>query len=317
MENNKELFQLSDYSCTEKFSVWNHINTFFHKLHYHDCVEVFIYHGENGTHYINGKEYAMKNNNMYLLSLNDYHSIYNLPEKNNIFNLMISTKMIDKSVMNKINAIQDVKIAELNEFASKQVDCLLATLECMQQNEIKYCEKFYKNIIDNILYIFFRFRISPETNRSTHEDDENIQGVENSLIRALSYITTHFKENINLNDIAKASGYSATYLSSLFHKKTGYTFKEYINHSRISLAKRLLSNTNNNISFICYECGFNSMTSFLRNFIEIEKCTPSEFRNKDKRHAHCGTNKTADPADEKKTGNRCPSAPITIIKIES
>ena len=82
MENNKELFQLSDYSCTEKFSVWNHVNTFFHKLHYHDCVEVFIYHGENGTHYINGKEYAMKNNNMYLLSLNDYHSIYNLPEKN-------------------------------------------------------------------------------------------------------------------------------------------------------------------------------------------------------------------------------------------
>lgn len=280
MEKNKELFQLSDYSITEKFSVWNHVNTFFHKLHYHDCIEVFIYHGESGTHYINGKEYAMKNNNMYLLSLNDYHSMYNLPETNNIFNLMISTKMIDKIAMNKINSIHGAKIAELNETASKQVDCLLTTLECIKQNEIEYSEKFYKNIIDNILYIFFRFRIDPANNQSPHQSDKNIQGAGNSLINVLSYITTHFKENINLDDIAKASGYSACYLSSLFHKKTGYTFKEYITHSRISLAKRMLLNTDETISFICYECGFNSMTSFLRNFVEIEKMTPSDFRKK-------------------------------------
>lgn len=280
MEKNKELFQLSDYSITEKFSVWNHVNTFFHKLHYHDCIEVFIYHGESGTHYINGKEYAMKNNNMYLLSLNDYHSMYNLPETNNIFNLMISTKMIDKIAMNKINSMHGAKIAELNETASKQVDCLLTTLECIKQNEIEYSEKFYKNIIDNILYIFFRFRIDPANNQSPHQSDKNIQGAGNSLINVLSYITTHFKENINLDDIAKASGYSACYLSSLFHKKTGYTFKEYITHSRISLAKRMLLNTDETISFICYECGFNSMTSFLRNFVEIEKMTPSDFRKK-------------------------------------
>lgn len=302
MENKKELFQLSDYSYTEKFSVWNHVNTFFHKLHYHDCVEVFIYHGENGTHYINGKEYAMKNNNMYLLSPDDYHSMYNLPETNNIFNLMISLKMIDKLAMNKINSAQGAKIAELNDAASRQVDCLLTTLECIKQNEIEYAEKFSKNIIDNILYIFFRFRIDPEKDRNMYQGDKNMQGAGNSLINVLSYVTTHFKENINLNDIAKASGYSACYLSSLFHKKTGYTFKEYITHSRVSLAKRMLLNTDETISFICYECGFNSMTSFLRNFIELEKCTPSEFRNKEKRHAHCGTNKTVDSADGKTNG---------------
>lgn len=280
MEKNQEVFQLSDYSFLEKFSVWNHVNTFFHKLHYHDCIEIFIYHGESGTHYINGKEYAMKNNNMYLLSLNDCHSMYNLPETNNIFNLMISTKMIDKIVMNKINSIRGAKIAELNEIAARQVDCLLTTLECMKHNEIEYSEKFYKNIIDNILYIFFRFRIDPAKNQKSHQNDKSVPEAENSLINVLSYITTHFKENIKLNDIAKASGYSTCYLSSMFHKKTGYTFKEYITNSRISLAKRMLLNTTETISFICYECGFNSMTSFLRNFIEIEKITPSEFRKK-------------------------------------
>ena len=61
--------------------------------------------------------------------------------------------------------------------------------------------------------------------------------------------------------------------------RTGKTFIEYINDTRISYATRWLIETDLSIGEIGYKCGFNNIANFNRVFKKLKNCTPSQFRD--------------------------------------
>ena len=67
-------------------------------------------------------------------------------------------------------------------------------------------------------------------------------------------------------------------ISRFFRKATGNSFTDFVNRVRISRACQLLMDTEQPISHICYEVGFNSAANFNRRFLEIKGMTPSDFR---------------------------------------
>ena len=84
--------------------------------------------------------------------------------------------------------------------------------------------------------------------------------------KVIVYTSTHFDENITLNDVAKALNVSYVYLSRLFTKKTNIKFNEFLNSYRLQKAARLLTDPSIAISDVCYSCGFGSIRSFNRVF---------------------------------------------------
>ena len=98
--------------------------------------------------------------------------------------------------------------------------------------------------------------------------------------KILLYISEHYTEKIRMQDVAVEIGYNYHYLSTLLQKNLNTTFRSVLNEYRISHAKYLLSTSDNSISHISYECGYESLCSFNRNFRELEGITPSEFRKK-------------------------------------
>jgi len=64
----------------------------------------------------------------------------------------------------------------------------------------------------------------------------------NSAQQILMYCSEHFREDINLKKVAAELYLSESYISKIFAKKLGYSFREYINTLRISEAKRMLKN---------------------------------------------------------------------------
>ena len=60
-------------------------------------------------------------------------------------------------------------------------------------------------------------------------------------------------------------------------KRTGKTFIEYVNDTRIGYASRWLIEKELSISEIAYLCGFN-IANFNRVFKKAKNCTPSEYR---------------------------------------
>lgn len=70
-----------------------------------------------------------------------------------------------------------------------------------------------------------------------------------------------------------------TYLSNYLNQKLNTTFYDYVNGWRIRHSEQLLQTTDLSLDGVAELSGFNSLSSFRRNFIKIHHCTPTEYRN--------------------------------------
>lgn len=94
------------------------------------------------------------------------------------------------------------------------------------------------------------------------------------------FVIKNFKEKITLESIAESVHMTPTSFCKLFKNKTGKTLTSFVNEIRISYACKLLMNDGMDISEICYESGFNNLTSFNKNFKYFTKENPTTYRHK-------------------------------------
>ncbi len=102
----------------------------------------------------------------------------------------------------------------------------------------------------------------------------------NLSVRAVTYVTEHFKENISLDTAADALGISRFDVSRLFSASIKITFVKYVNFLRIAYAKELLETTNVSVLNIALECGYETLRTFNRVFKKYVGITPLKYRMK-------------------------------------
>ena len=61
---------------------------------------------------------------------------------------------------------------------------------------------------------------------------------------------------------------------------TGTTPVKYLLTYRIERAARKLLSTDESITQIAYDCGFNDLSYFIKTFKDIKKITPKNYRKK-------------------------------------
>ena len=95
----------------------------------------------------------------------------------------------------------------------------------------------------------------------------------------LAYIVKNFKNNgLSLKGMADDLGVSAPYLSSIFSKKIGINYTDFLNSYRIRHAQQQIKNTTMHIIDIAYESGFKDVRTFNRVFKKITGLTPSAYK---------------------------------------
>src|ERR1044071_2179241 len=85
-------------------------------------------------------------------------------------------------------------------------------------------------------------------------------------------------EPISLHDMSRVAYLSEFHFNRVFHQITGLPPAKFISAMRLDEAKRLLLNTNLSITDICFEVGYNSLSTFARRFNERVGLGPREFR---------------------------------------
>ena len=85
-------------------------------------------------------------------------------------------------------------------------------------------------------------------------------------------------EEITLERLANTAMLNKNYLCSCFKETMGLPITQYLEHLRIQRACLLLASTEQSVTEIAYQCGFNSLSYFNRIFRKIQKTTPSSFR---------------------------------------
>ena len=99
-----------------------------------------------------------------------------------------------------------------------------------------------------------------------------------AITHAIRYLSNHYSEAVTLASAAKSAGVHPSYLSALFRKVTGLTFKDYLNQIRVEHALELLKNTDYPIMEIAISCGFNDQSYFTKVFKKQTGMTPRQFR---------------------------------------
>lgn len=106
----------------------------------------------------------------------------------------------------------------------------------------------------------------------------NKQGNTDRLGKVTEYVMQNFDKEISLPEIAGIANMAVTTFCNFFKEQYRTTFVDYLNSVRIGHACKLLSEGDQNIVEVAYECGFNNLANFNRQFKKYKKMTPTQYR---------------------------------------
>ncbi|MDD2791635.1 MAG: AraC family transcriptional regulator [Sediminibacterium sp.] len=96
--------------------------------------------------------------------------------------------------------------------------------------------------------------------------------------KVMEYMNKNFDKPIRLSDAAKIANMTEVSFSRFFKFHTGVSFMDNLLDIRLGHASRLLIDTNQPVSEVAYNCGFNNISNFNRIFKKKKECTPKRFR---------------------------------------
>lgn len=246
---------------------------YFREKHWHRSVEIFaVCRGDLGF-FIDDKQWHLSADQFMIVNSNEVHSI-DSPMPNETIVLQIPLKMFEEY----FTVEQFIWFAhEPGKKDERFMELLKELYRVYTERQIGYNLKV-KSIFYNIMYLLIK------EYRLTQIDQDSVR--KNRNLSRLSTITSYMKENyageMTLEAVARIFGYSPAYLSRMFQKYAGITFKSYLQSIRLRYALKDLESGKYSITETALRNGFSGSKGLARAFQKTYGMLPSEYREKTK-----------------------------------
>ena len=119
-----------------------------------------------------------------------------------------------------------------------------------------------------------------EEQQSEYLPKDKKERIENAILK----MEEEFRKgnNVDIPFLAEQCNMSQTYFRRLFHSLYGVSPKQYILSARMRWAKTMLKSTDDSITEIAENCGFDNVYYFSRAFRNHQGVSPSQYRNSHK-----------------------------------
>ena len=98
------------------------------------------------------------------------------------------------------------------------------------------------------------------------------------IAEVIDHIVQNYAQQFNVEAAANMAGMSPSAFSRNFQAVTGKRFVEFVSRVRIGQACSRLYATDDAVSVICYEVGFQNLANFNRQFLKMKNMTPTAYR---------------------------------------
>ena len=247
--------------------------------HYHNTFEIIYIVGGKACFNINNEDYnVFAGNLIFINNFENHHVEVSLFPYKRYFILIDPTwfqSTINDPILVSIFKNRPSHFKHSVTLDKETRDCigkLFQSLLIEYTNKSDYWELALKSYIQKLLVLLYRNCKDAFPITSYNSSIELIYKIQ-------KYIEEHCTEEISLKDVAQLFYIDMYYLSHLFKLNTGFTFKEYLILQRISKAKEFLFYTNDNITTVCMNSGFNNVNHFIRIFKKYTQTTPLKYRN--------------------------------------
>ena len=102
------------------------------------------------------------------------------------------------------------------------------------------------------------------------------------IFPAVDYIKKNYAAPIRAADLARSCGMSESYFRRVFEKYMNMKPMDYVNFVRIQRACALLRKTDLTIALVSDKAGYESVSTFIRNFKRVIGCTPNKWKSDEK-----------------------------------
>ncbi len=104
------------------------------------------------------------------------------------------------------------------------------------------------------------------------------QALSKPVSDCLSYVYSHIKDRLTIEDIAENTGKSVSYISRLFKSEMNVSLSEFIRSAKIDKAKNMLRYSQVSVVEISSYLSFSSQSHFIKIFREETGMTPGKYR---------------------------------------
>lgn len=185
---------------------------------------------------------------------------------------LLSKSLLEKEEFYKVNKLAENSLRGV-EFYGK-------TRDKVKQMLLEIAEESGFRRIIKLLEIIDLLSNSEDCNLLSSPGYANVfKGDDVEKMRMVyDYVMTNFKSKISLEEISEMLSMTTTSFCRYFKPRANKTFSCFVNEIRIGHARKLLLEDNFNITQICYECGFLTLSNFNRQFKAITKMSPHQYR---------------------------------------
>lgn len=99
------------------------------------------------------------------------------------------------------------------------------------------------------------------------------------IAHCMAHMERNYNEPLAIGELARMANMSERGFYRVFQEATGTTPNQYLTNLRIATASELLSKSEQSITDIAYECGFQDSSYMAKQFKKHMGVTPREFRN--------------------------------------
>lgn len=238
-------------------------------MHLHDYYELEIVLAGEGEQNLNGTVYPITAGCVYFLTPIDFHAI--TPRGHlQIAHMAVSEAMLSPQMRMLFLNRRDHYIFAGNSDFTQTLQTLFSLLLAETKKEDAYSTPIRTDILELILLMLAR--------AANRVPQGQVFSAPDQFHRAMQYLFCHFREEVTLSSVARESGYSPNYFSSLFHTLTGERFVDFLAKLRLNYARTLLRSTDLSVSRIAEKSGFPSVSSFHRRFSRAYGRSPGEAR---------------------------------------
>ena len=132
----------------------------------------------------------------------------------------------------------------------------------------KYSQNVIQGLFTQALFLSMR-----------EENAKENEKISDAINNAISYIDQYYNTDIDLDELAKSSGYCTDRFRNLFKIATGEAPKKYILKKRLNYAKVLILEGHNDMNEISNMLGFKHYTRFSLFFKEETGLSPKEYKD--------------------------------------
>ena len=133
-------------------------------------------------------------------------------------------------------------------------------------------------ILFTVLQIFFGRREATEQAEDAKRSDEDM--LLRDILFEMEDAQLFLRKGLTLNDLSQLVASNRSYVSGCINDNTGLSFSDFINSYRVRYAQALLQWNADEMSIatIREKSGFETESTFIRNFKKFTGCTPSEWQ---------------------------------------